>query len=244
MSAMFTIIKRELAAYFYSPAAYVFIVIFLMLSGFFTFMIGTFFANNETSLVVFFHWFPWLYLILVPAVGMPMWADERRLGTIELLFTMPVTAVQSILGKFIAAWLFIGLALLLTFPMVLTVSYLGYPDYGAIFCGYLGSFLLAGAYLAISGMTSAMTRSQVVSFILSAVFCLLLIFSGWPPFTDMLVEWAPTWLLQGAASLSVMPHFVSIQRGVIDSRDLIYYFSVIFFSLFTTGILLRTHRAG
>lgn len=239
-----TITRRELKAYFLSPTAYVFIVIFLVLSGFFTFMIGGFFANGEASLSAFFHWFPWLYLVLIPAVGMPMWADERRLGTIELLLTMPVAPWQCIISKFLAGWAFIGIALLLTFPIVITVAYLGRPDYGLIFCGYLGSFLLAGAYLSISCLTSAMTRSQVVSFIVSVVICLFLIISGFPPVTNMLVEWAPAWVIRLASDVSVMPHFESIKRGVIDSRDIIYYLSVMVFSLFSTSLILKNYRAG
>lgn len=239
-----TIAKRELSAYFSSPVAYVFIVIFLLLSGFFTFMVGKFFQRAEASLIAFFIWHPWLYLFLVPAVGMRLWSEERRLGTIELLLTMPVTAWQAILGKFVASWCFLAIALALTFPLVFTVGYLGSPDYGIIFCGYIGSLLMAGAYLAVSCMTSALTRNQVISFILSVVCCLFLILAGWPPVTDMLVQWAPNWLVEGVASFSVMPHFEGFQRGVIDSRDLLYFLLVIAFSLFTTGVIIRSHRAG
>src|SRR3954451_21220976 len=181
-----TIAKREIAGYFASPVAYVFIVIFLLLCGFFTFMLGGFFERREASLVSFFLWHPWLYLFLVPAVGMRLWSEERRQGTMELLLTMPITSWQAIVGKFVASWLFLGLALALTFPVVLTVNYLGHPDNGVIFCAYIGSFLLAGAYLAVSCITSAMTRNQVISFILSVVVCLFLILAGWPPVTRMI----------------------------------------------------------
>ncbi|MBM3879151.1 MAG: ABC transporter permease [Verrucomicrobia bacterium] len=238
-----TIGKRELAAYFSSPLAYVFIVIFLLLSGFFTFNVGGFFERGEASLAAFFVWHPWLYLFLVPAVGMRLWSEERRLGTIELLLTMPVTAWQTIVGKFAASWLFLGIALALTFPLVFTVNHLGDPDLGMVFCGYLGSLLMAGAYLAVSCFTSAMTRSQVVSFIVSVVICLFLILAGWPPVTKEL-GWAPAWMLDLVSSFSVMPHFESFQRGVIDSRDLAFFLSVIAFSLFTTGVIIRSHRAG
>jgi len=238
------LVKREITGYLTSPAAYVFIIIFLMLSGFFTFMISDFFGANEASLTPFFHWHPWLYLFLVPAVGMHLWSDERRLGTIELLFTMPVTILQCIVSKFLAAWLFIAVALVCTFPIVWTVADLGQPDYGAILCGYLGSFLLAGSYLAVASMTSAFTRSQVVSFIVSVVICLFLILCGWPPVTNMLVEWAPRQLLDLVAAFSFMPHFDGLKRGVIDTRDVLYYFSVIFFFLFCTGVILKSHRAG
>src|SRR5438270_1087795 len=182
-----TITKRELGAYFSSPIAYVFIVIFLLLCGFFTFFVGGFFEREQAALAMpFFEWHPWFYLFLVPAVGMRLWAEERRVGTIELLLTMPITAWQAIVGKFLASWLFLALALALTFPVVLTVNYLGHPDNGVIFCGYIGSLLLAGAYLAISCITSAMTRNQVISFIVSVVICLFLILAGWPPVTRMI----------------------------------------------------------
>src|SRR6266481_28169 len=184
-----TITKRELAAYFSSPLAYVFIVIFLLLCGFFTFFVGGFFEIDQASLVrPFFIWHPWFYLFLVPAVGMRLWAEERRVGTIELLLTMPITAWQAIVGKFLASWLFLLLALVLTFPVFITVNYLGSPDNGVVVTSYVGSFLMAGAYLAISCMTSAMTRNQVVSFIVSVVACLFLILCGFPPVTDLLVH--------------------------------------------------------
>ena len=238
------IAKRELASYFLSPVAYVFIVIFLMLCGFFTFMVGNFFARNEASLASFFLWHPWLYLFLVPAAGMWLWSEERRSGSIELLLTMPITPWQAIVGKFLAGWAFLGLALVLTFPIILTVAYLGNPDGGVMFAGYLGSFLVMGAYLSISGMTSSWTRNQVVSFITSVVICLFLILAGWPPVTNMVVNWAPSWFVEGVASFSVIPHFDSLQRGVIDTRDLLYFVSLIVFALFTTGVVLKSHRAG
>jgi ABC-2 type transport system permease protein len=239
-----TIAKRELSGYFSSPVAFVFIVIFLLLAGFFTFMVAGFFERGEANLTTFFTWHPWLYLFLVPAVGMRMWSEERRLGTIELLLTMPVTPWQAILGKFLASWAVVALALLLTFPIVLTVNYLGNPDNGVIFAGYVGSLLMAGAYLAISAMTSAMTRNQVVSFILSVVLSLFLILAGYPPVTNLLTQWASPWLVDAVAAFSVMTHFESIQKGVIDSRDVIYFLSVIVFALFTTGVIIRAHRAG
>lgn len=240
-----TIAKRELTGYFASPVAYVFIVIFLVLVGFFTFMVGWgFFERGEASLASFFLWHPWLYLFLVPAVGMRLWSEERRLGTIELLLTMPITSWQAILGKFLASWLFLALALFLTFPVVITVRFLGSPDMGAVFCGYIGSLLLAGGYLAISCMTSAITRNQVVSFILSVVICLFLILAGFPPVTQMLERWASPWLVETVASFSVMTHFEAIQRGVLDSRDIMFFALAIGFSLFTTGVIIRSHRAG
>src|SRR5216684_4440117 len=201
MRHILTIAKREVTGYFASPVAYVFIVIFLLLSGFFTFMVGRFFERGLADLLPFFVWHPWLYLFLVPAVGMRLWSEELRLGTIELLFTMPVTPWQAILGKFLASWLFLLIALVLTFPMVVTVSYLGHPDLGRILSGYGGSFLMAGTFLAITCMTSSLTRNQVVSFILSVVICLFLILCSWPPVTDAVVNWAPAWLVDTLADV-------------------------------------------
>ncbi len=239
-----TIAKRELGGYFASPVAYVFIVIFLLLCGFFTFMLGRFFERREASLISFFIWHPWLYLFLVPAMSMRLWSEERRLGTMELLLTMPITPWQAIVGKFLASWLFLALALVLTFPVVISVNYLGSPDNGVIFCAYVGSFLLAGAYLAIGCLTSAMTRNQVISFILSVVICLFLILAGWPPVTDLLVRWAPNWLVELVTAFSVIPHFDNFQKGMLDSRDLIFFLSIIGFSLFTTGVVIRSLRSG
>ena len=239
-----TIAKRELGAYFSSPVAYVFIVIFLLLAGFFTFMTGGFFEHGEATLDSAMIWHPWLYLFLVPAVGMRLWAEERRVGTIELLLTMPITAWQAILGKFLASWLFLGLALLLTFPVILTVNYLGSPDNGVILSAYIGSWLMAGAYLAISCMTSALTRNQVVSFILSVVICLFLVLCGYPPVTNLLTRMDKPWLVDLVSGFSVMTHFDYFTKGVLDSRDVIFFLSVIGFALFTTGVILRSHRAG
>ncbi len=239
---IFSIIKSEVRSYISSPAAYIFVIIFLILSGFFTFMVGNFFEAGQASLERFFVWHPWLYLILIPAIGMHLWAEERRQGTIEWLFTMPITLPQVVIGKFIAAWLIVAFALAMTFPMILSVYYLGNPDPGPIICGYLGSILMAGSYLAVTCFTSSLTRSQVISFILSVVICLFMIISGWPPVTGMLVEWAPQGLVDAIAYFSVIPHFTSLQRGVVDSRDLLYYLSVIIVALVMTGVTLKHHR--
>lgn len=241
---IWTIAKRELASYFTSPVAYVFLVIFLLLTGFFTFTAGNFFERGEASLSAFFGWHPWVYLVLVPAVGMRLWAEERRSGTLELLLTMPLAPWQAILAKFLASWLFLAVALVLTFPTVITVNVLGEPDNGMVVAGYLGSFLLAGAYLAISCMTSAMTRNQVVAFILSVVLCLFLILAGFNPVTDLLVRWASPAVVDTVAAFSVITHFDGFQRGVIDTRDLAFFLSVIGFALFATGVIIRGHRAG
>jgi ABC-2 type transport system permease protein len=244
MSGIWTIAKRELSGFFASPIAYVFIVIFLVLTGFFTFMIGGFLVRGQADLEAFFFFLPWLYLFLVPAVGMRMWSEERRMGTLELLLTMPVAPWQAVLGKFLASWIVVGLALLLTFPIPLTTNYLGEPDNGAILAGYLGSFLMAGAYLAVASATSALTRNQVISFILSLLVLLFLVLAGWPPVTDLLIRWAGQAVVDGVAAFSVVSHFDAIRRGMLDFRDVCYFLSVIAFGLFATGVILRCHRAG
>jgi len=244
MRVIRTIAKRELGSYFASPVAYVFLVIFLLLTGFFTFTAGNFFERGEASLAAFFGWHPWLYLVVVPAIGMRLWAEERRSGTMELLLTMPVAPWQAILAKFLASWLFLALALALTFPAIVTVNLLGDPDNGVIAAGYLGSLLLAGAYLAIACMTSAMTRNQVVAFILAVVICLFLILAGFNPVTDLMVRWASPAVVDTIAAFSVVTHFDGFQRGVIDGRDLLFFLSIIGFALFATGVIIRGHRAG
>ena len=206
-------------------------------------MVGQFFERNEASLDSFFLWHPWLYLVLVPAVGMRLWSEERRSGSIELLLTFPVREAEVIIGKFLAAWSVIAAALLLTFPLVVTVGILGRPDYGIIASGYLGSLLLAGAYLAVSSATSALTRNQVISMIISVVVCLFLILAGWPPVTNMLVKWAPASLVQTVASFSVIPNFETLQKGVIDLKSVTYFLSIAVFGLFATAAILRNRVA-
>lgn len=237
------IIKKELIGYFGSPVAYVFIVIFLLLSGFFTFSVSRFYEMGQADLTAFFEWLPLMFLFLVPAVAMRLWAEERRIGTLELLLTQPVTMAELILGKFLAAWFFICFALALTFPLVITVAYLGDPDFGPIFCGYLGGALLAAALLSVGSMTSSLTKNQVISFILSIVICLFFTLAGWPPVTGALSAWAPTWLVDLVAGFSFVTHFQDLQRGIIDLRDLVYFASVVFFMLFTTAVVLENRRS-
>src|SRR5258706_12087262 len=232
MKPVLTIVKRELSAYFTSPVAYVFLVIFLLLTGFFTFTAGNFFERGEASLAAFFGWHPWLYLVLVPAVGMRVWAEERRSGTMELLLTMPVATWQAIVAKFLASWIFLAVALLLTFPTVLTVNILGQPDNGVIFAGYLGSLFLAGTYLAITCMTSAMTRNQVVAFILSWVICLFFILAGFNPVTDLMVRWASPAVVDTVAAFSVVTHYDGFRRGLFHKRAPIFFPSVVGFAPF------------
>ncbi len=232
-----TMMAREWSAYFNAPIAYVFLVIFLVLSAFFTFGVTRFFEAGQADLRPFFFWHPWLYLILVPAVTMRLWAEEQRTGTAELLLTLSIRPGEAIIAKFLAAWLFMGLALLLTFPMVLTAFYLGEPDPGVLVSGYLGSLLLAGAYVAVGQFASSLTRNQVVSFIIGVVVGLFLLLAGFPPVTDLLSQWAPAWLVDGVAGFSFMFHYDMLQRGLISLGDLVYFASVI------VVMLVATHAA-
>ncbi len=232
MKAIIAIFKREMAGYFATPVAYVFIVIFLMLSGIFTFYIGGFFARGQDDLAPFFTWQPWLYLFLVPALGMRLWSEERRSGTVELLLTLPVSTAEAVFGKFLAAWGMLALSLALTFPIWITVNILGHPDNGVIAAGYLGSLLLAGAYLAVSACLSACTRNQVIAFVLSVVGCFAFLLAGYPLVLDFFRSWLPTVLLEGIASLGVLHHFDAVTKGVVDARDLLFFLSFISFWLF------------
>jgi len=244
MKPMLPIIKRELLSYFRSPVAYVFIIIFLVATTGTTWYLGNFYESNEASLELLFFFHPWLYLILIPAVGMRLWAEDRRQGTIEILLTLPVSLVSAVLAKFIAAWLFIGVALLLTFPMILTVYYLGDPDGGVILTGYLGSFLMGGAYLAISCFTSSLTKNQVVSFITSFMVCLVLVLLGWGVLTRTLNDIFPVWLADLITQFSFTTHFNGIRRGLIDLRDVVYFLSVIAFMLLANVLVLENKKAS
>jgi ABC-2 type transport system permease protein len=237
------ILKRELAAYFATPVAYIFIIIFLMLSGVFTFYLGRFFEQGQASLASFFNFIPWLYLVLVPAVAMRLWSEERRSGTIELLMTLPITTSQIVIGKFLAAWLFVGLALVLTFPLWLTVNYLGDPDNGVILAGYIGSWLMAGGFLSVGSCLSAATKNQIVAFILTLVVCFLMVVSGFPIVQDVFSNWAPLWVVDGFATLSFLAHFEAISRGVIDLRDLIYFLVLITAWLYATVLVVDMKKA-
>jgi ABC-2 type transport system permease protein len=235
--------RRELASYFATPLAHVFIVIFLLLAGAFTFYLGGFYDRGQADLDPFFNFHPWLYLFLIPAIAMRLWAEERKSGSIELLMTLPVTLPQAVIGKFLAAWAFAGIALVLTFPVWITVNYLGAPDNGAIFAAYVGSFLMAGGFLAIGSCMSALTRNQVIAFILAVVVCFLFTLSGFPLVLDFFRAWAGPTLVDAIASLSFLAHFQSISKGVIDLRDLVYFTLVIGFWLAATAIVLDMKKA-
>jgi len=244
MHATLTIARRELAAYFGAPLAYVFIVIFLALSGGLTFYIGAWLERGRADLQAFFDWHPWLYLFLVPAVGMRLWAEERKTGTIEFLMTLPVTTFNAVLGKFLAAWLFVGIALALTFPMWLTVAYLGQPDHGVILASYFGSWLMAGGMLAISAPVSALTRNQVVAFVLAAAVCFVFLMSGLELVQALFRGWAPDSLIATIASLSLLAAFDAIAEGVIDLRALVLFGSLIAVSLFVNTALVDLKKGG
>ena len=235
--------RRELHSYFATPVAYVFIVIFLMLMGTFTFYLGGFFERGQADLRPFFNFHPWLYLFLVPAIAMRLWAEERKSGTVELLMTLPISPMQAVLGKFLAAWAFAGIALALTFPIWITVNYLGNPDNGAIVAAYFGSFLMAGGFLAIGSCLSALTRNQVIAFVITVVTCFGFLLAGFPLVLDAFSGWAPQFLVDGIASLSFLTHFADISRGVIDLRDLVYFGLVIGTFLYANVIVLQWRQA-
>ncbi|MGE0582289.1 MAG: ABC transporter permease subunit [Steroidobacteraceae bacterium] len=243
MNHVVTIAKRELAGYFATPVAYVFILVFLLLAAAFTFYLGGFYERGQADLTPFFSFHPWLYLFLIPAISMRLWAEERKSGSIELLLTQPVTLWQAVLGKFLAAWAFTGLALALTFPIWITVNYLGSPDNGVILAAYIGSLLMAGGFLAIGSCMSALTRNQVVAFILAVATCFAFLLAGFPLVLDAFRGWAPQLLVDAIASLSFLTHFESISKGVLDVRDLLYFALTMAFFLVATAIILDARKA-
>ncbi|MBM3514757.1 MAG: ABC transporter permease [Alphaproteobacteria bacterium] len=238
------IARRELTAYFTTPLAFVFIAIFVAMTGAFTFYIGRFFDRNQASLEAFFSFHPWLYLLLVPAVAMRLWSDERKSGTIEQLLTLPITTADAVLGKFFAAWAFCGIALALTFPMWITVNALGAPDNGVIVVSYLGSFLMAGAFLSIGICMSALTRNQIVAFISAAVVCFLFTMSGLDLVLNFFRAWAPSSLVDAIASFSFLSRFEAIGRGVIEARDIVFFVSLMAFWLFATVVAVDSKKSG
>jgi ABC-2 type transport system permease protein len=237
------IMRRELASYFATPLAYIFIFIFLLVANAFTFYIGGFYERGQADLDSFFGFHPWLYLFLIPALCMKLWAEERNSGTIELLMTQPVTLWDAVLGKYLAAWIFTALAVSLTFPLWITVNYLGSPDNGAILAAYIGSLLLAGGFLAVGSCMSALTRNQVVAFILGVVVCFIFLVAGLQMVLDVFRSWAPQALVDAIASLSFLTHFESIQKGVIDVRDLLYFGMLIALFLWATSIAIELRKA-
>ena len=244
MNGVTAIMRRELQGYFATPLAYVFIVIFLVLAGWFTFNFGNFYNGGQASLAPFFNYHPWLYLFLVPALSMRLWAEEHKTGTIELLMTLPLDVWQSVAGKFIAAWAFTALALALTFPIWITVNYLGEPDNGVIVAAYLGSLMMAGGFLAIGAFVSATTNNQVIAFIVTVVICFVMLMAGFQPLLSPLVGWVPLPIIDALASLSFLTHFSSISKGVIDARDIIYFALLIGTFLYANVLVLHMKKAG
>ncbi|HEY9247650.1 MAG TPA: ABC transporter permease [Rariglobus sp.] len=239
MSQITPVLKREFLGYFRSPVAYVFLIVFLMASVGLAFFVGQFFRANQASLESFFVFHPWLFLFLIPAVGMRLWSEEKRSGTVELLFTLPLTTLDAVLGKFLAAWAFLAVAILLSFPMAVTVGYLGDPDWGVIASGYLGSILMAGGYLGVCSLTSALTKNQVISFVLSVLACLVLVFLGWSVFNGALSAVLPVWAVDLIANFSFVTHFDAFTKGIIDPKDVVFFLSLTGLTLFLNVVALE-----
>lgn len=243
MSSLGVVYKRELNSFFATPLAYIFIVIFLILTGLFTFYLGRFYERGQADLLPFFNFHPWLYLFLVPAIAMRLWAEDRNNGTIEILMTLPLSLTDLVLGKFLAAWSFVGIALALTFPLWISVNYLGAPDNGVIFASYVGSWLMAGGFLAIGSCMSALTKNQVIAFILAVVVCFLFVVSGSSMVLDGFHGWAPAIIVDAIASFSFLTHFNAISKGVIDLRDVCYFLVLIASWLMATAIVIDLKKA-
>lgn len=243
MRGTLTVFRRELASYFATPLAYVFIVIFLVLAGALTFFLGNFFDRGQDDLVAFFSFHPWLYLVLIPALSMRLWAEERKSGTIELFLTLPIRLSEAVLGKFLAAWIFVGIALLLTFPFWLTVLFLGDPDNGVILASYIASWLMAGAILAIGAAVSAATKNQVIAFVVTAALVFVLTAAGTQTVLGVFEAWAPQGLIDAIAAASLFGHFTAITRGVLDLRDLFYFVSIMVAFLGAGAVLVDLMKA-
>jgi ABC-2 type transport system permease protein len=243
MQNIWFIMKREFSGYFATPVAYVFIIIFLLLTGFSTFYVGNFFERGEADLYPFFSMHPWLYILLIPAISMRLWAEERKSGSIELLMTLPVSVFEAVLGKFFAAWAFTGLALLLNFPLWITVNYLGNPDNGVILASFLGSLLMAGGFLSIGSCISAITKNQVIAFVISLVISLIFVLAGFGIVIDFFAGWAPQTLVDVISSFSFLTHFDAISKGVIDLRDMLYFISLIAIWLFANALIVNARKA-
>ena len=244
MNGMIPIFKRELRAYFVTPVAYVFIVIFLVLVGVFAFDVGGFYDRGQADLEPFFQFHPWLYMFLIPAISMRLWSEERKAGTLELLLTLPVSLSACVLGKFLAAWFFTAVALAGTFPLWLTVNYLGDPDNTVIAAGYVGSLLMAGGFLAIGACISALTKNQVIAFVISFVVCFAFNLSGFPMVIDLFSTWAPQAIVDVVSSFSFLTHFNSILKGVIDLRDIVFFASLIAFWLYANVLAIEINKSN
>lgn len=238
-SQTLSIFKREFLGYFRSPVAYVFLVAFLVAGVALAFFVGNFFGENQASLERYFMFYPWLFLFFIPAAGMRLWSEEKRSGSIELLFTLPVTVLDAVLGKFLAAWAFLVLAILLSFPMAVTIGYLGHPDWGVVAASYFGSILMAGAYLGICSLASASTKNQVISFVISVLVCVVLVFLGWSVFSPLLEAVLPLQLVDLLANFSFITHFEGFLRGIVDLKDVVFFLSLTGFALFLNVVVLE-----
>lgn len=244
MNNIWYIFRRELTGYFVTPVAYVFLVIFLAMAGAFTFYLGNFFERGQADLQAFFGFHPWLYLFMMPAIAMRLWSEERKTGTIELFLTLPISMGEAVLGKFLAAWAFAGIALILTFPLWITVNYLGNPDNGIVLASYIGSWLMAGGYLAIGAFVSAMTKNQVIAFVVAAALCFLFTVSGSALVLNFFAGWAPKVIVDAVSSFSFLTHFNAISRGVIDIRDLVFFATLIAGFLFANAVMVDMRKSG
>lgn len=233
------VFKREFLGYFRSPIAYVFLVVFSIAGVGLSFFVGGFFESNQASLDRYFMFYPWLFLFLIPAAGMRLWSEEKRTGTIELLFTLPITTLDAVLGKFLAAWSFLSLAILLSLPMAFTVAYLGHPDGGVIATTYCGAILMAGGYLGLCSLMSSVTKNQVISFVLSVVACLMLLFLGWSVFSNVLNSLFPVWFVDLLSNFSFITHFDAFTKGIIDPKDVMFFVSLMAFTLFLNVVALE-----
>jgi ABC-2 type transport system permease protein len=243
MRVMLTIARRELAAYFSTPLAYIFMVAFLAAAGAATFYFGNFMERRQADLTPFFDFHPYLFLVLIPAIGMRLWADERRQGTIELLMTLPVTSWQAVIGKFLAAWAFLAINLALTFPIWITVNYLGDPDNGVIIASYVASFLMGGALIAVASCVSALTRSQVIAFVFGVGASFLLMVSGLDLVLNLFSGWAPQSIIDLISSFSLLTHFDAIARGVLEFEAILFFLALIVFFLFVNRQIVEVWKA-
>ena len=243
LNKTYIILDRELKGYFRTPLASIFLLVFLALSSGMTFFLGRFFERDQADLTAFFSWHPWLFLVLMPAIGMRLWAEERRSGTIELLITLPVTNTQLVVGKFLASWIFTLIAIILTMPIWITVNYLGEPDNHVILISYFGSWLMAGAFLALTSCLSALTKNQVIAFIISSISGFVLIMAGFNLVLSAVRSWSPNWITETISSMSFLSHFSRIQMGVFDLSTLVFFISMIILCLWINVQLVQVKKA-
>ena len=243
LNKTYIILDRELKGYFRTPLASIFLLVFLALSSGMTFFLGRFFERDQADLTAFFSWHPWLFLVLMPAIGMRLWAEERRSGTIELIITLPVTNTQLVVGKFLASWIFTLIALILTMPIWITVNYLGEPDNHVILISYFGSWLMAGAFLALTSCLSALTKNQVIAFIISSISGFVLIMAGFNLVLSAVRSWSPNWITETISSMSFLSHFSRIQMGVFDLSTLVFFISMIILCLWINVQLVQVKKA-